>query len=230
MPARHLPPRPNLRQLRHQAKDLLRAFHRGDHSAMGWSQLVLACRIIEATSRDDFDAVRELVEAHPEVVRQVASDHDAGWQSTMASAADLGLRRVIVRLRDLGVRGIKAAVAKPELRQWLDALRLLGRIGARPPEDAPGRDNFVPARAARRPKWRSDFREYHPERVDSAMTFHDAGVDQRSPYRFGRLTGLARTRRYRSCGAAVFTGRDTDSFDIANLDGRPAPAPLSPEA
>ena len=101
MPTRHLPPRPNLRQLRHQAKDLLRAFHRGDHSALAdfreyhpervdpanatladaqlvlarsyhapsWSQLVLACRIIEATSRDDFDAVRELVEAHPEVVR-----------------------------------------------------------------------------------------------------------------------------------------------------------------
>ena len=34
MPARHLPPRPNLRQLRHQAKDLLRAFHRGDPSAL----------------------------------------------------------------------------------------------------------------------------------------------------------------------------------------------------
>jgi Ankyrin repeat len=170
MPARDLPPRPNLRQLRHQAKDLLRAFRRGDHSAVAdfredhaervdpanatladaqlvlarsyhapsWSQLVLACRIIEATSRDDFEAVRELVEAHPEVVRQVATDHDAGWQSTMASAADLGLRRVIVRLRDLGVRGITAAVAKPELRQWLDALRLLGRIGGRPPADVVG--------------------------------------------------------------------------------------------
>jgi len=170
MPARHLPPRPNLRQVRHQAKDLLRAFRRGDHSAMAdfreyhsdrvdpanatladaqlvlarsyhapsWPQLVLACRIIEATSRDDFDAVRDLVEAHPEVVRQVAGDHDAGWRSTMANAANLGLRRVIVRLQDLGVRGIKAAVARPELGQWLDALRLLGRIGARPSADVVG--------------------------------------------------------------------------------------------
>jgi hypothetical protein len=112
---------------------LARSYH-----APSWSQLVLACRIIEATSRDDFDAVREMVEAHPEVVRQVASDHDTGWRSTMANAADLGLRRVIVRLRDLGVRGIKAAVAKPELRQWLNALRLLGRIGARPPADVVG--------------------------------------------------------------------------------------------
>jgi hypothetical protein len=34
MPVRDLPPRPNLRQLRHQAKDLLRAFRRGDHSAV----------------------------------------------------------------------------------------------------------------------------------------------------------------------------------------------------
>ena len=100
MPARHLPPRPNLRQLKHQAKDLLRAVHRGDPSALAdfrqyyaerinpakltladaqlvlarsyqalsWSQLVLACRIIEATSRDDFDSVRELVEAHRRAV------------------------------------------------------------------------------------------------------------------------------------------------------------------
>ena len=170
MPARHLPPRPNLRQLRHQAKDLLRAIHRGDRSAVAdfrdnhpervhpatatladaqlvlarrihapsWSQLVLACRIMKATSRDDFDAVRELVEAHPEVVRQAASYYDTGWRSTMANAADLGLRRVIVRLQNLGVRGIKAAVARPELGQWLDALRLLGRIGARPSADVVG--------------------------------------------------------------------------------------------
>src|SRR6185436_1097475 len=109
---------------------LARSYH-----APSWPQLVLACRIIEATSRDDFDAVRELVEAHPEVVRQVAGDHDTGWRSTMANAANLGLRRVIVRLQDLGVRGIKAAVARPELGQWLDALRLLGRIGARPSAD-----------------------------------------------------------------------------------------------
>ena len=34
MPARHLPPRPNLRHVRHQAKDLLRALHRDDHSAL----------------------------------------------------------------------------------------------------------------------------------------------------------------------------------------------------
>jgi hypothetical protein len=170
MPARHLPPRPNLRQLKHQAKDLLRAVHRGDPSALAdfreyyaeridparltladaqlvlarsyqapsWSQLILACRIIEATSRDDFDAVRELVDAHPEVLPQVASARDTGWRSTMASAADLGLRRVIVRLQELGVRGINAAVANPELHPWLDALRLLGRIGARPSADVVG--------------------------------------------------------------------------------------------
>ncbi len=30
MPVRHLPVRPDLDQLKHQAKDLLRAIHRGD--------------------------------------------------------------------------------------------------------------------------------------------------------------------------------------------------------
>src|SRR5690349_12929064 len=34
MPARRLPSRPDLRQLRHQAKDLLRAFRRGDPTAI----------------------------------------------------------------------------------------------------------------------------------------------------------------------------------------------------
>ena len=34
MPARHIPVRPNLDQLRHQAKDLLRAVHRGDAEAI----------------------------------------------------------------------------------------------------------------------------------------------------------------------------------------------------
>src|SRR5690242_21562711 len=34
MPNRHLPVRPNLEQLRHQAKDLLRAAHDGEPSAL----------------------------------------------------------------------------------------------------------------------------------------------------------------------------------------------------
>ena len=34
MPTRHLPVRPNLEQLKHQAKDLLRAIRRGDPSAI----------------------------------------------------------------------------------------------------------------------------------------------------------------------------------------------------
>lgn len=170
MPARQLPPRPNLRQLRNQAKDLLRAIRKGDPSAMAdlreyhpetveaeratladaqlvlarsyrapsWPQLVVACRIIEATSRDNFSAVRELVEANPEVVRRVDDDPHADWRSTIATAANLGLRRVIMTLQALGVRRVTSAVGKPELQQWLDALRLLGRIGARPPADAVG--------------------------------------------------------------------------------------------
>src|SRR5216684_2572068 len=151
MPARHLPTRPDLRQLKHQAKDLLRAFRTGDQSAIAdfreyhierihpasatladaqlvlarsyqassWPQLVVVCRIIDATSRDDFGAVRELVGAYPEVVRQFANNHDTGWRSIMANAANLGLRRVITRLQNLGVRGITAAIADPGLHHWV---------------------------------------------------------------------------------------------------------------
>ena len=170
MPARQFPTRPNLSQLKHQAKDLLRAYRGGDPSAIAdfrehhsgridpasatlahaqfvlarsyraasWPQLVVACRVIDATSRGDFDVVRELVRAHPELVREPGGEDDTGWRRTMSTVANLGLRRVITRLQDLGVREVSAAIADPGLHKYLDVLRLLGRIGARPPADAVG--------------------------------------------------------------------------------------------
>jgi hypothetical protein len=56
----------------------------------------------------------------------------------MADAAALASQRVIARLRQQGVRDVSAALARPGDRKWIDVLRLLAKIGARPPADVVG--------------------------------------------------------------------------------------------
>src|SRR4029079_16119814 len=70
MSERYLPVRPNLAQLKHQAKDLLREMKRAQPNAKltqaqfalarsygveSWPRLVLACRMVDAICRDDVD-------------------------------------------------------------------------------------------------------------------------------------------------------------------------------
>jgi len=168
MPARQLPAHPDVRQLKNQAKDLLRAARDGDpiaiadfrdyHSeqidpasarladaqlvlarsyrASSWPRLVVACKLIDAVSRDDFDAVRELAASHPELLPGHVNSRDTGWGQPMTDAANLGLRRVITMLREGGARDVSAVEARPDLHRWLDTLRMLGRLGARPPRNA----------------------------------------------------------------------------------------------
>ena len=168
MPARKLPSRPDLRQLRHQAKDLLRAFRRGDplaiadfadhhplrldattarlsdaqlvlarsYDAIGWPRLVAACDLINAVALEDFDKVRALAAKHPDVLIDAAGR--TGWSEPMRAAANIGFRRVIERLQAQGARSVAAAMAQPALHRWLDTLRVLARMGGRPPRGAVG--------------------------------------------------------------------------------------------
>jgi hypothetical protein len=168
MPARHLPARPDLEQLEHQAKDLLRAFRRGDpsaiadfadyhpqrvdpttarladaqlvlarsYAAISWPRLVAACELIDAVTLEDFDTLRALAAKHPEVLAD-GTDR-AGWSEPMATAANTGLRRVIESLQANGARSVTAAMAQPALHRWLDTLRVLARMGGRPPRGAVG--------------------------------------------------------------------------------------------
>ena len=168
MPARHLPARPDLQQLKHQAKDLLRAFRGGDTSAIAdfseyhpqhvdstsaqladaqlvlarsyhagsWPRLVAICELIDATIHEDFDKVRELVAAHREMLAE-ANDR-SGWHTLMAETAAAGMRRVIETMRAKGIRGMSAAIARPAMGKWVDALRDLGRMGGRPSRDVIG--------------------------------------------------------------------------------------------
>ena len=170
MPVRHFPSRPNLDQLRHQAKDLLRAFRQGDpaaiddvrahhspgldpaaatladaqlvlarsYQAASWPELVSVCEVLDAIARGDVDALRDLIARHPHLTRDAWKDAARGWMPVVANAADLSLHRVIGMLQTHGARGVAQARARPDLRKWLDMLRLLGRLGARAPRDAVG--------------------------------------------------------------------------------------------
>lgn len=167
MSVRRLPAKPDLDQLRHQARDLLNAARAGDpaavadfaehhpdhidpagakladaqlviaraYGASSWPQLVVACRALVAVSSDDFDALREVVVEHADVFDE---QHSGGWRDALADAANAALHRIITRLRSDGIRDVSTAMARPGMRKWLDALRLLGRVGARVPSDAVG--------------------------------------------------------------------------------------------
>jgi hypothetical protein len=99
---RHFPVRPNLDQLKHQAKDLLRAIRRGNPAAIAefrehdqkpiedakladaqfvlarsyglpsWPRLVVACRMTDAIWRGDAETVRELVLNDPRLIDEAA--------------------------------------------------------------------------------------------------------------------------------------------------------------
>src|SRR4030095_10373282 len=97
-----------------------------------WPRLVAACQLIDSLAREDFDAVRELLNDHPSLLPQNGDSRNSGWEAVLADAANLGLRRVVTMLSARGGRGVSAIQARPELRPWLDTLRMLGRIGARP--------------------------------------------------------------------------------------------------
>ena len=56
----------------------------------------------------------------------------------MTQAANHGLRRIVSMLQGRGARDFDAVGTRPELRPWLDVLRLLGRLGARFPREALG--------------------------------------------------------------------------------------------
>src|SRR5262245_50209855 len=151
MSERHLPVHPNLDQLKHQAKDLLRELKREQpgtkltdaqfalarsYGVADWPRLVLACRLIDAIWRDDVDAVRELVTAHPRLLHEDARGVPGNWGPPMSYAANLGRDAIIAMLHDLGARDVAHAFDRACLQGRLDTARRLYALGARPGADA----------------------------------------------------------------------------------------------
>ncbi|HWN41860.1 MAG TPA: ankyrin repeat domain-containing protein, partial [Thermoanaerobaculia bacterium] len=146
MADRQFPVRPNLDQLKHQAKDLLRAIRRDDPSAKladaqlalarsyglpSWPRLVLACRMTDAIWRDDAEAVRELVLKHPRLLHENARGVESNWGPPMSYAANLGRDRIIAMLRGLGATDLQLAFDRACLQGRIDTARQLFAMGAR---------------------------------------------------------------------------------------------------
>lgn len=167
MADRHVPVRPNLNQLRHQAKDLLRAVKRGDPAAVAefrkhhpehldpadakladaqialarsygvasWPRLATACRIIDAIWKNDVATVRDIVLKDPKLLHEDARGVKGNWGPPMSYAANLGRRKIIAMLRDLGAEDIQFAFDRACLQGQLATARQLYEMGARPALD-----------------------------------------------------------------------------------------------
>jgi len=147
MSERYLPVRPNLTQLKHQAKDLLRAMKRAQPDAKlaqaqfalarsydveSWPRLVLACRMVDAICRDDVDKVRALVMKHPHLLDEMArGTKDCNWGPPMSYAANLGHGNVIAALRALGATDLTRAMDRAVLQGQIETARQLHAMGAR---------------------------------------------------------------------------------------------------
>jgi ankyrin repeat protein len=149
MSDRQFPVRPNLEQLKHQAKDLLRAepslgkLAHAQHALArsyglpSWSRLVLACRMTDAIWRDDVEAVRELVVRHPRLLHENARGvAQSNWGPPMSYAANLGRDRIIAMLRELGADDLNFAFDRACLQGRIDTARQLCAMGARPDGDS----------------------------------------------------------------------------------------------
>jgi hypothetical protein len=144
---RYLPVRPNLTQLKHQAKDLLREMKpaRPDaklteaqfelarsYGVVSWPRLVLACRMVDAIWRDDVRAVRTLVTKHPNLLQEMARGTKVcKWGPPMSYAANLGRDNIIAMLRTLGATDLTRAMDRAVLQGQIETARRLNAMGAR---------------------------------------------------------------------------------------------------
>jgi len=152
MSDRHLPVRPNLVQLKHQAKDLLRDMKRErpeakladaqlalarSYGVRSWPRLVLACQMVDAIWKDKLTAVRDLVKKYPPLLHEMARGTEScNWGPPMSYAANLGRDRIIEMLHGLGARDLTHALGRALLQGATGTARLLQTLGAQPPAGA----------------------------------------------------------------------------------------------
>ena len=164
MLTRHFPVRPNLEQLKHQAKDLLRAIHRSDREALAdlreykpidpasahladaqfilarsyglpsWPRLVTACRMTDAISRGDVEAVRALVLRDPQLLTENArGTKESNWGPPMSYAANVGQDQIIQMLHTLGASDMRQAFGRACLQGKIETARKLYAMMENPP-------------------------------------------------------------------------------------------------
>jgi hypothetical protein len=148
---RWLPVRPDLEQLRRQANDLLRAIHAGDSEALADlerfhlekvppqnakladAQLVVACELTDAIWRDDVDAVRAMIGAHPRLRHEnTLMRADSDWGPPLTYAANLGRDRIVTMLHGLGATDLESALGRAVLQSRVGTAALLHQILEKP--------------------------------------------------------------------------------------------------
>lgn len=159
---RRLPVRPDLEQLKHQAKEWLRRIRKGDaeaiaefhafnqkqseikladvqfalarsYEASSWLRLVQCCKLIDAIWRDDVEAVRDLIVKHPNLLHENAGIRNNNWGPPMTYAANLGRDRIIKALYELGARDLASAVDRAVLQGKIETARMLHQLMGSPP-------------------------------------------------------------------------------------------------
>ena len=156
MSTRRLPVRPNLDQLEHQAKDLLREMQithpdakladaqlalARDYGASSWTRLSHAVQLAEAVWQDDLEAVRTLVTGNPQLIHEhVLIRTNSNWGPPMTYAANLGRNLIIEMLRSLGATDLETAMDRAALQGQVETGLMLHAMLGRPvpPDDSLG--------------------------------------------------------------------------------------------
>ncbi|MDB5325494.1 MAG: Ankyrin [Phycisphaerales bacterium] len=95
-----------------------------------WPRLVLACQMTDAIQRDDADAVRALVLAHPELLHEDARGTPGNWGPPMSYAANLGRDYIVTMLAGMNARDIQHAFGRACLQGKIETARWLLDHGA----------------------------------------------------------------------------------------------------
>jgi len=106
------------------------------YGVSSWSRLKRACQLTDAIWRDDVDAVRALVTAHPHLLDESARGVEGNWGPPMSYAANLGRDRIVAALRALGAEDLQHAFDRACLQGKIKTARRLYAMGARPRPDA----------------------------------------------------------------------------------------------
>lgn len=151
---RRLPVRPNLDQLKHQAKDLLQEMQAANpdarladaHLALArsyqtssWPRLVHAVRLANAIWEDDLDTVRQLVTGNPHLIKEhVLIRTNSNWGPPLTYAANLGRNRIIKMLHEMGATDLETAMDRAALQGQVETgLVLHAMLGRpKPPDDS----------------------------------------------------------------------------------------------
>jgi ankyrin repeat protein len=148
MSERRLPVRPDLDQLRRQAKELLREMPSSArladaqhalarlYDAANWTRLVHAVQLSDAIWRDDLETVRTLVTRNPTLLKEdVLIRRDSNWGPPMTYAANLGRDAIIRMLFDLGARDFESAAGRAALQGHPETVKMIYELAGRPSLD-----------------------------------------------------------------------------------------------